>query len=190
MCVLGVPDGLTSRELQVIEQLALGNSNRQIAEALFISENTVIRHVSNILAKTESSNRTEAGVYAERHGLVQSRKQPSLNKRRTMTTAHDLEPFVGRRRELEILSSALDRARGRSAGAIITVSGEPGIGKTSLARRGTARANEVGFVTGMGRCREQKDAPPLWPWLQSVRAAQREGGETCELPIDCDRATV
>lgn len=50
--------------------VAAGRSNPEIAEALVISENTVIRHVSNILAKTGTGNRTEAAVYANKHGLV------------------------------------------------------------------------------------------------------------------------
>ena len=50
--------------------VAAGKSNADIAEELVISPNTVVRHVSNILAKTGSSNRTEAAVYAARQGLV------------------------------------------------------------------------------------------------------------------------
>ena len=51
--------------------LAVGKSNQDIAEALVISPNTVVRHVSNILAKTGSSNRTEAARYASQHGLAE-----------------------------------------------------------------------------------------------------------------------
>jgi DNA-binding CsgD family transcriptional regulator len=63
------PDGLTEREVEVLRLLAAGKSNREIAEALFISPNTVIRHVSNIFSKTRAANRTEAATYAHRHGL-------------------------------------------------------------------------------------------------------------------------
>ena len=64
------PTGLTSREIDVLRLLALGKSNRQIAEQFVISLNTVQRHVSNILDKTESANRTEAAAFAYRERLV------------------------------------------------------------------------------------------------------------------------
>jgi DNA-binding NarL/FixJ family response regulator len=51
---------LTAREYDVLEQLALGRTDKQIAAALFISRKTVSVHVSNILRKTGASSRTEA----------------------------------------------------------------------------------------------------------------------------------
>ncbi len=50
--------------------MALGRTNRQIAEALFISENTAGVHVSNILGKLGVASRTEAAAIAVRAGLV------------------------------------------------------------------------------------------------------------------------
>ena len=64
------PDGLTNREVEVLRLIAAGSSNQDIADELVISLNTVARHVSNILAKTDAANRAEAAVYASRHGLV------------------------------------------------------------------------------------------------------------------------
>jgi DNA-binding NarL/FixJ family response regulator len=64
------PLGLTPREIQVLRLVAAGRSNREIAGALVISENTVIRHVSNIMRKTDAANRAEAAVAASRYGLV------------------------------------------------------------------------------------------------------------------------
>ena len=64
------PANLSARELEVLRLLAGGMSNRQIADALVISPNTVARHVRHIFAKTGSSNRVEATNYAHRHGLV------------------------------------------------------------------------------------------------------------------------
>ena len=63
------PDRLTDREVEVLKELAVGKSNREIAEALFISQNTVIRHVANIFSKTGSANRAQAAVYATEHDL-------------------------------------------------------------------------------------------------------------------------
>jgi DNA-binding CsgD family transcriptional regulator len=63
------PDGLSSRELDVLRLIATGKSNPQIADELVLSINTVQRHVSNILSKTGLANRTEAASYATRQGL-------------------------------------------------------------------------------------------------------------------------
>jgi DNA-binding CsgD family transcriptional regulator len=62
--------GLSPRESEVITLIAQGWSNRRIAEHLFLSERTVARHVSNILAKVGVDNRTGATAYAFRHGLA------------------------------------------------------------------------------------------------------------------------
>jgi DNA-binding CsgD family transcriptional regulator len=62
-------DDLSQREVEVLRLLAAGRSNRDIAEALYISLNTVATHVRNILTKTGTANRTEAAAYALRHGL-------------------------------------------------------------------------------------------------------------------------
>lgn len=64
-----LPDGLTAREVEVLQLVAAGRSNREIAAALFISPNTAANHVRSILQKTASTNRTGAAAYAVRHGL-------------------------------------------------------------------------------------------------------------------------
>jgi DNA-binding CsgD family transcriptional regulator len=64
------PDGLTGREVEVLRLIALGKSNAEIAQELFISPNTVAHHVTNILNKTNTANRTEAATYAGQHGLL------------------------------------------------------------------------------------------------------------------------
>ena len=66
----GYPHGLTQREREVLQLIALGKNNPEIAAELFISVNTVTRHVSNIFAKTSTKNRVEAAVYAVRRHLV------------------------------------------------------------------------------------------------------------------------
>jgi len=63
-------DELTERELEVLRHLSTGASNREIAHALYISENTVRNHVRNILEKLHLSNRVQAAVYAVRGGFT------------------------------------------------------------------------------------------------------------------------
>ena len=57
---------LTDREYEVFKALGKGRTNSQIAEVLFITEATVKKHISSILAKLELANRTEAALYAAR----------------------------------------------------------------------------------------------------------------------------
>jgi DNA-binding CsgD family transcriptional regulator len=61
---------LSGRELEVLRLVAAGNSNRQIAAALVISERTVARHLQNIFAKLRVSSRTAASAFAFEHHLV------------------------------------------------------------------------------------------------------------------------
>jgi DNA-binding NarL/FixJ family response regulator len=62
--------GLTQRELDVLRLLVEGNSDREIAEALFIGARTVQTHVANLFAKLGVNARAEAAAVAVRRGLV------------------------------------------------------------------------------------------------------------------------
>ena len=62
---------LTVKEKEVLEKLGMGYSNKQIANSLFITEHTVKKHVSQILAKLCLGDRTQAALYANETGLVQ-----------------------------------------------------------------------------------------------------------------------
>jgi DNA-binding NarL/FixJ family response regulator len=66
------PDPLSPRELEVLECLARGMSNQEIAGALCISENTVKTHVSHLLSKLGSSDRAGAVLRGWRRGLISS----------------------------------------------------------------------------------------------------------------------
>lgn len=63
-------DELTQREIQVLEQVVTGASNKEIAEILHITENTVKIHLRNILEKLQVQNRIQAAVQAVRKGLI------------------------------------------------------------------------------------------------------------------------
>ena len=65
-----LPDDLSPREVEVLRLVVRGLSNRQIGEALFISEHTAANHMRSILSKTSCANRTEAATYAHSHGLT------------------------------------------------------------------------------------------------------------------------
>jgi ATP/maltotriose-dependent transcriptional regulator MalT len=62
--------GITPRELEILEQIAQGKSTRQIAETLFVSENTVKTHASRVYDKLGVSRRTQAVQEARRLGLL------------------------------------------------------------------------------------------------------------------------
>jgi predicted ATPase/DNA-binding CsgD family transcriptional regulator len=66
-----LPGHLSSREVEVLRLIAAGRSNREIADTLAISVNTVLRHITHIFAKTGVVNRAEAATYAHRHHLVE-----------------------------------------------------------------------------------------------------------------------
>lgn len=63
---------LTPRELQILERLVLGMSNRHIAEALSLRESTVRIYVSNVLVKLNVKSRTEAVILALKRGIVRT----------------------------------------------------------------------------------------------------------------------
>jgi DNA-binding NarL/FixJ family response regulator len=66
----GASQALTTREEEILCQLSNGATNKEIANTLSISEHTVKIHLKNILKKLHMSNRTQAAIYAQRHGLV------------------------------------------------------------------------------------------------------------------------
>ncbi|WP_395572730.1 response regulator [Streptomyces sp. BK79] len=66
----GRAGSLTEREREVLALIADGRSNREIARALVLSEKTVKTHVSNILMKLDLADRTQAALWAVRHGAA------------------------------------------------------------------------------------------------------------------------
>lgn len=63
-------EDLTKREVDVLKEIAKGKSNKEIASSLFITEKTVKTHVSNLLAKLELADRTQAALFAVKNQLV------------------------------------------------------------------------------------------------------------------------
>jgi DNA-binding NarL/FixJ family response regulator len=77
------PEGLTPRECEVLALVADGRSNRQIGEALYISDRTVARHLTNIFHKIGVTSRTQAARYAIDRGMTAAPRR----RRRLRTTA-------------------------------------------------------------------------------------------------------
>jgi len=63
-------DALTGREIEVLRQVAAGNSNKKVADQLFISEETVKAHLKNILSKLDANDRTHAVTIALKRGII------------------------------------------------------------------------------------------------------------------------
>ena len=69
---------LTPREQDVLAELTKGKSNREIAASLFVTEKTVKTHISNIFTKLQVQDRTQAALYAVKHGLTEGSGQGKL----------------------------------------------------------------------------------------------------------------
>ena len=67
---------LTQRETQILNYVADGNTNKQIAQILGISEQTIKTHVSAILRKLNANDRAHAAVLAVRHGWISAGEEP------------------------------------------------------------------------------------------------------------------
>ena len=63
-------EDLTNREKEILLLISEGKSNQEIADELFITLKTVKTHVSNILSKLDVDDRTQAAIYAFKHGIV------------------------------------------------------------------------------------------------------------------------
>jgi DNA-binding NarL/FixJ family response regulator len=70
--------GLTKRELEILRLVAEGHSNGHLARMLWVTEQTVKFHLSNIYRKLDVRNRTEASRWAQRHGVVDTETHPVL----------------------------------------------------------------------------------------------------------------
>jgi eukaryotic-like serine/threonine-protein kinase len=91
------------------------------------------------------------------------------------------EVFVGRGREFDALRAGFrDAVEGK--GRLFTVSGDPGIGKTTLAGALAEHARSQGARVFWGRCWEAGGAPAYWPWVQVLRELAGAGQPTPELP--------
>jgi tetratricopeptide (TPR) repeat protein len=105
---------------------------------------------------------------------------------RPVTTAGTGASLIGRQRELDALVATLDSVADGS-GQLFLLEGEPGIGKTHLARALGEQARARGFTVVWGRCWEEGGAPAYWPWTQVLRALLRQRGRDSLLEGDVMR---
>ena len=100
--------------------------------------------------------------------------------------------FVGRDHELAVIAEGCAAARA-GHGSLIVVTGEAGIGKTTLCEQAAGRATDDGFVVAWGRCWADGGSPPLWPWpevlaeLGGPPAAGLLGEDRRRADLDPDR---
>jgi AAA ATPase domain len=78
------------------------------------------------------------------------------------------DALVGRQAEIAALDALTARTTA-GTGGVVLLAGEPGMGKTRLAREAARRAEAAGVAPAWAACRESAHAPPLRPWLQVLR---------------------
>ena len=95
-------------------------------------------------------------------------EHPATSPGRAHTARGGMPDFVGRGFILDRLTAALKDARA-GRGRIVLLAGEAGIGKTRTAEEFAATARSRGIPVHAAWCREEKGAPPYWPWVQILR---------------------
>lgn len=133
-------ESLTPRELEVLQHLADGLNNAEIAEAMFIERPTVKWYLRQIYPKLGAENRAQAIVIAHQHDLIFRDIEPENDSKTTTAELlktnlgrHNLPAetgeFVGRKDELLEIAEILDEPKNR----LLTILAPGGMGKTSLA---------------------------------------------------------
>lgn len=137
-----------------------GPELRRLEKAILDQEPTLDayrRAVSTTPAPGTANNRPGAGRPSDTDGPPGAASRPGVGGNH----------LVGREEPLTRLAGLLvEAAAGR--GNLVLITGEPGIGKTGLARALTATAAAMGLNTGWGRCEETAGAPAFWPWSQAL----------------------
>ncbi len=133
-------DPLTGRELDILRRVADGSSDREIAEALFLSLNTIKWHNRQIYSKLGVRSRTQAVALASQEGLLEV--QPAPLETAVAERMHNLPAqvtsFVGREEEISEVKRLLKLAR------LLTLTGPGGVGKTRLATQAAAELADAG----------------------------------------------
>lgn len=122
--------------------------------------------------------RLEAAVLSHEPSLD---ARPEVEKAVSVGAPTAMIGLVGRDEWLARLTGHLVEAAAGSGTAVL-VTGEPGIGKTRLARQLTMTASAMGIHTGWGRCEEAVGMPALWPWAQALGPLLTAADATARMP--------
>ena len=106
--------------------------------------------------------------------------EPSTDERDNVLDSLASGVFVARRREMDMLTAALEDAIS-GHGRVVALAGEQGIGKTRTAQELAVYAELRGAKVLWGRCYEERGMPPYWPWVQTITALIRDSGEDLQL---------
>jgi predicted ATPase/DNA-binding CsgD family transcriptional regulator len=120
-------DELTDREKQILQALAEGSADKQIADDLFLSSNTIRWYNRQIYSKLGVSNRTQAVAYAQEHGLLRTAVSVAQFSVPNHSLPSQNTPFIGRQREIAEVVELLNNSR------LLSLTGMGGTGKTRLA---------------------------------------------------------
>jgi DNA-binding NarL/FixJ family response regulator len=167
--------GVTGRELEVLDAVAEGLTNSEIAARLCVSERTVESHVASLLHKLDAGNRVEAARWAAprspAHNLGD--RFPHL-----LSAIVGQGVCVGRDEELERLLECWEAAAERTTVAVVR--GEPGIGKSRLAAGLAVEVHRRGGGVALGVC---SDGPqrPYEPFMAAIEA---DAGRRSDVELD------
>jgi predicted ATPase/DNA-binding CsgD family transcriptional regulator len=119
---------LSFRELEVLRYIAKGSSDREIAQALFLSLNTIKWHNRQIYGKLGVPNRRQASLLASKAGILQTQAVPiqALEPISRHNLPAQVTSFIGREKEIAEVTTLLASVR------LLTVTGPGGVGKTRL----------------------------------------------------------
>ncbi|MBF4761755.1 DUF2791 family P-loop domain-containing protein [Nocardioides islandensis] len=155
---------------------ALARSGRQ-ADALAALDE-LRRALDDELGLEPSHDVNDLQTAILRHQLPAASESPPAAPEQVQVTLPEW-PMVGRDRHLAALETLLGRVEvgGPAFAALV---GEPGAGKSRLAAELAVRAQQRGAVVLVGRCSQDEDAPPLWPWRQALGEDALHGGRAGE----------
>ncbi|MEK6220631.1 MAG: LuxR C-terminal-related transcriptional regulator, partial [Chloroflexota bacterium] len=132
---------LSFRELEVLRYIAKGSSDREIAQALFLSLNTIKWHNRQIYGKLGVPNRRQASLLASKAGILQTQAAPiqALQPISRHNLPAQVTSFIGREKEIAEITALMTSVR------LLTLSGPGGVGKTSLSLHAAISILEAGI---------------------------------------------
>ncbi len=147
----------------------------ELAESLCVTVRTILRDVETLRAdgfQLTGARGRGGGLKLEQEGSIDSLAEPAANLPVPAKSSYSETPrsiFVGRASELKALREVYEDIR-EGTGRAVVLAGEPGIGKTMLAKEATDEYARQGAMVLWGRCLESEGALPYWPWVQVIRS--------------------